>query len=128
MVGECLQILTGHLFKAAVHRVCTSSSARVSAPMLVRGKNQAIIGKVTDRRVDDIQESDRLTEPCAETHHHKTLSTNNVNLPDYSGVTMKMLHNILDLKRKRCAASHSNESSDVDDDGHWVLSAFPTDY
>jgi len=50
-----------------------------------------------------------------------------VGLPDFSGVTMKMLHSILDIKRKRCAASNSNGSR-TQDDGHWILSAFPTDY
>ena len=44
-------------------------------------------------------------------------------IPDLDGTSMRFLHKLLDMKRKRCAKLH--EDAEIGED--WILSAFPVE-
>ena len=47
-------------------------------------------------------------------------------LSSFDGVNMKLFHSLLELKRKRCFHRHGGAAAaDGQEDGEWVLSAFP---
>eukprot|EP01041_Mallomonas_annulata_P003832 gene3832-7635_t len=116
IVGECLQLLTRSRYRAAIHRVAVSPNvARVSCPFLVRGRPKAVVG--------------------GRTYHHPGGACAVQSLPDLQGISMKMLHLLLDRKRGRCAAAHQHDDDDGDgnadgeqDEREWVLCAFPESY
>lgn len=84
MVGEMLQLLTGGIFRAAVHRVRspTDGRCRVSCPLLVRGHGKAV--------VEDAGEA----------------------FPQLGGLKMSLLHALLDRKRKKTAAENADKGED----------------
>ena len=114
MVGECLQLVTGSVFRAAVHRVrAPSTGPRVSCPLLVRGRASAKVGHC----------------PRASGYRHPGGEEAVSALPDLSGLSMRLLHTLLDRKRAKCAELHRH-SDDSDGQGEgegqdWVLAAFP---
>mmetsp|Transcript_30464 Transcript_30464/g.43679 ORF Transcript_30464/g.43679 Transcript_30464/m.43679 type:complete len:99 (+) Transcript_30464:1129-1425(+) len=61
----------------------------------------------------------------------KSLAAAHNKLASYDGITMKMLHMLLEMKRKRCFHKNSSKSSATSDEdengenGEWVLSSFP---
>lgn len=99
--GEIMQILTRHHYRAAVHRVITSSSRRISCPFIIRGCSKTL-----------------LTAPDDAIYHHSNSEAAMTVLSNLEGVTMKHIHKILDLRRARCRKRHEN------DDDDWVLCAY----
>mmetsp|Transcript_27159 Transcript_27159/g.37426 ORF Transcript_27159/g.37426 Transcript_27159/m.37426 type:complete len:363 (+) Transcript_27159:205-1293(+) len=159
-VGEFLQVLTGGVFTAAVHRVVgdrsfpSSSSSfndkagdeciRVSCPYIIRGFNKAIIDfkgakyshpfekdMASDAGVSTGSEPNLSESVNHESLDQKSLAAAHNKLASYDGITMKMLHMLLEMKRKRCFHKNSSKSSATSDEdengenGEWVLSSFP---
>jgi hypothetical protein len=131
-VGEFLQVLSKHRFKAAVHRVRnfgvpssllhvvssedaavkdagTSNSQhrnqRISCPYLIRGRHGAVF---------DIHNTDRYTHPGGAEAVSEEL------VPNLDGTSVKMMHKLLDLKRQRCFRENGSAEGST-----WVLSAYP---
>ena len=125
-VGEFLQVLSKHKFKAAVHRVRNFgvtnygrdsvdsdghnnhsdaiSISRVSCPYLIRGRHGAVI---------DLHNTTR--------YHHPGGSEALDEMPNLDGTSVKMMHKLLDLKRQKCFRDNGSAEG-----RSWVLSAYPT--
>ncbi len=102
-VGEYLQVLTKGRFEAAAHRVCEpeiKTKVRYSCPYIMRGRNKAVI---------DIHSNRAYNHTC---HIGETIA-------DFDGISMKLLHNILDRKRLKCVEEHKDSKDE------WILSAYP---
>jgi hypothetical protein len=100
-VGELLQVLTKKHYLATVHRVLrprgSAQLERVSCPYLVRGKWSTVIALGgTDG------EGNRLHNA----HRHPGGAETESRLPDLDGVSLRLLHKMLDLKRAKCRAVH----------------------
>ena len=100
-VGEIMQILTRHHYRAAVHRVIASSAWRISCPFIIRGAQKVLLTSP-----DDVM--------YAHSNHEAAMTI----LANLEGVTMKHIHKILDLRRARCRKKHE------DDENEWVLCAY----
>ena len=102
--GEFLQVLSRGAFEAAAHRVVARSSERISCPFIVRGRARAVINVTSSSSHGGDEQGDEQGEEGGAV---------------FNGVTMKLLHGILDAKRKRCLNAHRDASLP------WVLSAYP---
>jgi isopenicillin N synthase-like dioxygenase len=103
-VGEFLQVLTKDRFLASVHRVgCVSSGARISCPLIIREHPDKEIN-FHDPRYQHPDGDDAISES---------------NVPSFDGMTLKMIHKLLELKRKKCFERNGSV------EGNWVLSSFP---
>ena len=122
-VGEFLQVISKHRYKAAVHRVRNLGDVgpfsphvdhetrgvipitRISCPYLIRGRHGAVF---------DIHNAEKYNHPGGED------AVSEENMPNLDGTSVKIMHKLLDLKRQRCFRENgSAEGSD------WVLSAYP---
>lgn len=133
-IGEFMQVFSKDRYEAAAHRVVNtsttspmtattvfsstcndasfsvdvtrcSSSIRVSCPYIVRGRNKAVInikGTQYKHELADVQNSMALNK-----------------FAGFDGVSMKLLHKLLDMKRQKCM--HSNKGNKEE----WILSAYP---
>lgn len=145
-VGEFLQVLTGGLFSAAVHRVTrvpvlslpsspptsssSSSSSRVSCPFIVRGVNKAVLQFHSSSYTHPFLVRDSGTTPSKIADALEKLAS-------FDGISMALLHRLLEMKRKKCFHRHvptalgkaegvrEGDDHSTSDDGEWVLSAFP---
>ena len=116
--GEFLQILTGHRFTAAVHRVRTPedlSLARISCPFIIRGRDKAVVGVPVRRTSSEVETTGAEGIIAAS---NCSLGAAQIELPDLSGTTMKLLHKLLDFKRSKCMKANDGNTED------WVLKAF----
>ena len=105
-VGEFLQVLTRAHFKALIHRVrapsagASTSSTRHSCPLIIRGRNLALID---------------LANTVKYVHQPRGSAL----LADLDGVTMRQLHRLLDIKRQRVVQKPRGPGEP------WVLMAYP---
>lgn len=106
-VGEFLQVLTRAHFKALIHRVrapsaiaSASSSTRHSCPLIIRGRNAALIDLANTVKY--------VHQPCGAAL-----------LADLDGITMRQLHRLLDIKRQRVVQKPRGPGEP------WVLMAYP---
>ena len=103
-VGEFLQVLTKDRFMASVHRVgVISSGSRISCPLIIREHPDKVI-QFHDRRYS---------------HPGGDAAVSAENVPDFDGMTLKMIHKLLELKRRKCFERNGSA------EGNWVLSSFP---
>jgi isopenicillin N synthase-like dioxygenase len=125
--GEFLEMMTGHLYKAAVHRVRApkqEGSCRISCPFLIRGRDRAVVGPCAPSNGTQAQARDEPqiqlrtdASPEAQDTIFRSVCTQTT-LPDLSGNSMKLLHKILDFKRAKCVKANEDNTSD------WVLKAY----
>ena len=111
--GEFLQVLSRGAFEAAAHRVVSQASLygeRVSVPFIVRGRNRAVIN------IEGVR-----TRECTGSDEGDDDDDDDNGDGVFNGVTMKLMHSILDAKRKRCFDAHSGDNSDSE----WILSSYP---
>lgn len=129
LAGEFLEVMTQHKFKATVHRVrsppisspisSSMSRTRISCPFLVRGRHKAVIqGKAAyiHPSPGHLSGGDAVSAEY---------------IPDLEGTRWRAVHQLLDLKRQRCARANMRDgggggvnrsgSAEADD---WVLGAF----
>jgi isopenicillin N synthase-like dioxygenase len=105
--GEFLQVLTKHLYKAAVHRVVAySPSTRISCPMIIRGNDSKII---------DFHDT-KYNHPGGEVVLSRSY------IPDLDGSNVGTVHKILDLKRAKRWRKFVDENNV---ESEWVLSSYP---
>jgi isopenicillin N synthase-like dioxygenase len=105
-LGEFLQVLTRDRILPCVHRVRRlprPSDLRISCPLLVRERQDMVID-FHNAKYQHPGGLSALTED---------------NIAPFDGIKMKMIHKILELKRKKCFEQHGSA------EGDWVLSAFP---
>ena len=74
-------------------------TTRLSMPFLIRGRLSAKIN--------------------TKGHDHPGGETALAALPDLDGMSMAVIHKLLDMKRRKCRTAHEG------DRGDWVLSAYP---
>jgi isopenicillin N synthase-like dioxygenase len=129
--GEFLEMMTGHLYKAAVHRVRApkqEGSCRISCPFLIRGRDRAVVGPcaaangTVSQARDEGQVRPQIqlrtdASPEAQDTIFRSVCAQ-TKLPDLSGNSMKLLHKILDFKRAKCVKANEDNTSD------WVLKAY----
>lgn len=157
-VGEFLQVLSGHAYMAVVHRVLAPGPvepkaevvvssdgtgeregegsqyrprSRVSCPMIVRGKNKAVVGLRGPGLGGDREVVGDTMPPRPPPAPSEGSSSSSSLLPprlalSYSSMNMKLIHLLLDKKRAKCMHAHNDsEQEEVRQDTDWVLSAFP---
>jgi isopenicillin N synthase-like dioxygenase len=110
-VGEFLQVLTKHNFRACVHRVRvdnnTSRDGRLSCPFIIRCLDSATL---------------YLQESLVDQHG---LQRRAMYLAKLDGVRMQAIHSLLDFKRQKCFAMRiKGVEDDKEEDEEWILSAF----
>ena len=107
-VGEFLQVATKKYFRALVHKVrapaytAGTTTPRISCPFIIRGRSGAIF---------DMGNKDKYT--------HRTGAE--AWIPDLDGISMKVLHKILDHKRQKVMNDPRPDGTD------WYLMSFPED-
>jgi len=110
-VGEFLQVLTKTHFRALVHRVRapsikgsgSGSVSRVSCPFIIRGKLSALV---------DVGNTTKYAHGPEAVQH----------VADLDGVTMKLLHKMLDLKRQKTVKANEGRAAKGEP---WVLTSYP---
>jgi isopenicillin N synthase-like dioxygenase len=114
-VGEFLQVLTNHYIRASIHRVnnfARSLPPRISCPLIIRGTAwEAIRYHSCSALHQEAGEADKDEDEL-------TL-IEGLTLPDLEGVSMKVIHKILDVKRQKCFEKYGEQ------EGNWVLAAYP---
>ena len=135
-VGEFLQVLSKHRFKAAVHRVrnfqhtTTTSTAATSTTILPTTTTEYTHLSTTKQEYNT-----RISCPyLIRGRHGAIIDLHNTekyqhpggisciseeNMPNLDGTSVKMLHKLLDLKRQRCFRENGSSEGI-----NWVLSAY----
>jgi isopenicillin N synthase-like dioxygenase len=135
-VGEFLQVLSKHRFKAAVHRVrnfgvpsslSPSSADASTADPAANGADTSHTDESRNQRIScpylirgrhgaifDIHNADKYTHPGGLDAVSEEL------VPNLDGTSVKMMHKLLDLKRQRCFRENGSAEGST-----WVLSAYP---
>ena len=146
-IGEFLQVLSRNYYRATVHRVkgqqsggsaVVGSMPRFSCPFIIRGRNDAVINLRDESLYAHSHPSFNLRAPSAAAAAATTAEVGRglteededeedprlPHMADLDGTTMKMLHKMLDLKRRKRLEEHDRFMGMGGED-NWVLSAFP---
>lgn len=135
-VGEFLQVLSKHRFKAAVHRVrnfgCSAyidATANVGVGAVVDGMDCAAQKQRASSNVRiscpylirgrhgaviDLHNSERYQHPGG------AEAVDEDHMPNLDGTSVRMLHKLMDLKRQKCFRDNGSAEG-----ANWVLSAYP---